>query len=173
MPAVTPTAVGAGIAPPTIDGPPLDDAAADGPSVTAPEPDDDAEARFLDRFDWYRSFRARLHENRLLERTWVFVVFSLGVTVICVGLAGLVFPVLPGWALIFIGLGILSSEFMWALRVLRAAKRFLRDARVRTADPVVRRRLLLVGGLTLALAVAGGAAWVSQRGWPAGLPFVG
>ncbi len=46
----------------------------------------------------------------------------VGVAVLLVGLAGLVLPILPGWALIFVGLGILATEYVWARRLLVRAK---------------------------------------------------
>lgn len=50
------------------------------------------------------------------------VVLVVGVSVVLIGLAGLLLPVLPGWALIFVGLFILGSEFAWARWVLKTAK---------------------------------------------------
>jgi tellurite resistance protein TerC len=45
-----------------------------------------------------------------------------GIVVLLVGVAGLVLPVLPGWLLIFVGLGILATEYVWAQRLLKLAK---------------------------------------------------
>lgn len=50
------------------------------------------------------------------------VVLVVGTTVVLIGLAGLLLPVLPGWALIFVGLFILGTEFAWAKWVLKMAK---------------------------------------------------
>lgn len=46
----------------------------------------------------------------------------VGVAVLLLGLAGLLLPILPGWALIFVGLGILATEYVWARRLLLKAK---------------------------------------------------
>jgi uncharacterized protein (TIGR02611 family) len=46
----------------------------------------------------------------------------VGVVVLLVGLAGLLLPVLPGWVLIFVGLGILATEYVWARRLLERAR---------------------------------------------------
>ena len=46
----------------------------------------------------------------------------VGVAVLLVGVAGLLLPVLPGWALIFVGLGILATEYVWARRLLKKSK---------------------------------------------------
>ena len=46
----------------------------------------------------------------------------LGILLILVGLVGLVLPILPGWLLIFAGFAVLSTEYVWAERMLRRAK---------------------------------------------------
>ena len=45
-----------------------------------------------------------------------------GIVVLLVGVALLVLPG-PGWLLIFVGLSILGTEYVWAQRLLRVAKR--------------------------------------------------
>jgi uncharacterized membrane protein YbaN (DUF454 family) len=52
---------------------------------------------------------------------WVFVAL-VGVTLIILGLAGVVLPLLPGPALIIAGLVVLASEFAWARVVLQRVK---------------------------------------------------
>jgi uncharacterized protein (TIGR02611 family) len=59
-----------------------------------------------------------------------------GVAVMLVGLAGLVLPFLTGWLLIFVGLGILATEYVWAERLLKAAKR----RAVQAKDAVMRKK---------------------------------
>jgi uncharacterized protein (TIGR02611 family) len=66
------------------------------------------------------------------KRIAVTIVGSL---VLLVGLAGLALPLLPGWALIFVGLGILATEYVWARRLLMKAKRVAQAA----ADKALRR----------------------------------
>ena len=58
-----------------------------------------------------------------------------GVVVLVVGLAGLVLPVLPGWLLIFVGLGILATEYVWAQRLLKLAREKANNAK----DKVLRK----------------------------------
>ncbi len=58
-----------------------------------------------------------------------------GVVVLIIGLAGLVLPVLPGWVLIFVGLGILATEYVWAQRLLKLAKEKANSAK----DKVLRK----------------------------------
>jgi hypothetical protein len=45
-----------------------------------------------------------------------------GFTLVLVGIAGLVLPILPGWLLIIPGLALLGTEYVWAQRLLRIAK---------------------------------------------------
>lgn len=59
-----------------------------------------------------------------------------GVVVLLIGLAGLLLPVLPGWALIFVGLGILATEYVWAQRLLKAAKEKANNAK----DKILRKK---------------------------------
>jgi uncharacterized protein (TIGR02611 family) len=69
------------------------------------------------------AWRAVIRRNRVLNTTWRVIVFMVGSAAFAAGLAGLIFPVLPGWALIFIGLAVLATEFAWAERALARAKR--------------------------------------------------
>jgi uncharacterized protein (TIGR02611 family) len=48
---------------------------------------------------------------------WKSVVATIGVTLLAVGLVLLVTPG-PGWAIIFLGLVVLASEFAWASRLV-------------------------------------------------------
>lgn len=45
------------------------------------------------------------------------LVLMIGFAVVGCGIAGLILPVLPGWALIFVGFAILATEFAFAVRV--------------------------------------------------------
>ncbi|MGZ6546247.1 MAG: PGPGW domain-containing protein [Actinomycetota bacterium] len=58
-----------------------------------------------------------------------------GVVVVLVGVALLVLPG-PGWLLIFVGLSILGTEYVWAQRLLRVAKEQANNAK----DKVLRRK---------------------------------
>jgi len=64
------------------------------------------------------------------------IVTLVGLVVLVVGLAGLLLPVLPGWALIFVGLAILATEYVWAQRLLRIAKEKATAAK----DTVLRKK---------------------------------
>jgi hypothetical protein len=78
-----------------------------------------------------------------LNVVWRFVQRNgrrVGVTIVgfAVLLAGVVLLVLPGpgWLLIFIGLGILSTEYVWAQKMLATAKRKAEEAK----DAVFRKK---------------------------------
>jgi len=58
-----------------------------------------------------------------------------GFAVLLAGVALLVLPG-PGWLLIFLGLGILSTEYVWAQRMLSTAKRKAEGAK----DAVLRKK---------------------------------
>jgi uncharacterized protein (TIGR02611 family) len=58
-----------------------------------------------------------------------------GFAVLLAGIALLVLPG-PGWLLIFIGLAILATEYVWAERLLAAAKRKAEQAK----DVVLRKK---------------------------------
>jgi uncharacterized protein (TIGR02611 family) len=66
----------------------------------------------------------------------------VGVAVLLVGVAGLLLPILPGWALIFVGLGILATEYVWARRLLLRAKAVALTAK----DKALRRKPQGAGG---------------------------
>jgi uncharacterized protein (TIGR02611 family) len=97
------------------------------------------------------------------------VVTLVGVAVIVVGvvLSGPGIPG-PGFVVIIFGLAILATEYAWAERLLQRAKAALKRAsdRARAMDPAVRRRRLLLSGLTFL--VVGGAlvAYLVVYDWP-------
>jgi uncharacterized protein (TIGR02611 family) len=95
--------------------------------------------------------------------------FMIGTAVIGAGIAGLILPVLPGWALIFVGLGLLATEFAWAERVLdRIRARFAAAADV-ALDPRKRRRNVLIMLLVITAFMVVSAWYVVTFGFS--LPF--
>ena len=67
------------------------------------------------------------HRNRLRERpaadfTYRVIVGVVGFIVLAVGIAAIPYPG-PGWAIVFLGLAILASEFYWAHRTLAYTRR--------------------------------------------------
>jgi uncharacterized protein (TIGR02611 family) len=57
----------------------------------------------------------------LLSQARKIVIGVVGVTVLLIGIAMLVLPG-PGWVVIFVGLAMLATEFVWAKRLLKKAK---------------------------------------------------
>ncbi|MFH7335242.1 TIGR02611 family protein [Streptomyces sp. KHY 26] len=77
--------------------------------------------------------------RRLLHRGWQAGVFVIGLAVVIAGVALLPLPG-PGWVVIFAGMAIWATEFVWAQLVLRWTKRKVTAAAQRALEPEVRRR---------------------------------
>ncbi|MEV8438683.1 TIGR02611 family protein [Actinosynnema sp. NPDC051121] len=88
-------------------------------------------------------FRHRFRRNPALNLTYRIGVGVVGGLVLVAGVLMIPYPG-PGWLVVFAGLAILATEFEWAGRVLRFAKRYY-DAWVAW----LRRQNLLVKGLVL------------------------
>ena len=69
---------------------------------------------------WAR-WRDRLRERRTADFVYRVVVAVVGVAVLVVGILAIPYPG-PGWAIVFLALGILATEFRWAQRLLKYAK---------------------------------------------------
>lgn len=83
---------------------------------------------------------------------WRIGITIAGVAVIGIGIILLPLPG-PGWLIIFAGLGLLGTEYEWAARLLRWAKRHvLRWTRWAAAQPLWIR---LVGGFVSIVLLAG------------------
>lgn len=95
-------------------------------------------------------FRRWTAHHPLLRLAYKSVVTIVGVTLVLLGIAMLVLPG-PGWLSIFLGLGVLGTEFHWAHRLNQRAKRLvMRGWRwwlARTADGRHRRALADSGNL--------------------------
>ncbi|MFF9219407.1 TIGR02611 family protein [Streptomyces viridosporus] len=98
--------------------------------------------------------------RRVLHLSWQVGVFVVGLAVVAAGAAMLVLPG-PGWVVIFGGMAIWATEFVWAQLVLRWTKRKVTEAAQRALDPRVRRRNLILTsiGVVIAVAVAGVYLW--------------
>jgi uncharacterized protein (TIGR02611 family) len=70
----------------------------------------------------WAQWRDRLRERRRAEFAYRIVVGVIGLAVLAVGILAIPYPG-PGWAIVFIGLGILATEFDWARRLLAYARR--------------------------------------------------
>lgn len=69
---------------------------------------------------WAR-WRDRLRGRRKAEFVYRIVVGVVGLVVFAVGIVAIPYPG-PGWAIVFVGLGILATEFEWARRLLAYAR---------------------------------------------------
>ncbi len=59
----------------------------------------------------------------LIRSTRRIVLTLVGFVLVCLGLAGLLLPVLPGWVLIIAGFAVLSREYSWAHSCLTFCRR--------------------------------------------------
>ncbi|MFJ9817111.1 TIGR02611 family protein [Streptomyces sp. NPDC101151] len=98
--------------------------------------------------------------RRALHVSWQVGVFVVGLAVVVAGIIMLPLPG-PGWVVIFGGMAIWATEFVWAQLVLRWTKRKVTEAAQKALDPRVRRRniTLTVIGLVIVGALAGIYLW--------------
>jgi uncharacterized protein (TIGR02611 family) len=69
---------------------------------------------------WAR-WRDRVRERRGVDFTYRVVVGVVGAAVLLVGIIAIPYPG-PGWAIVFLGLAILATEFEWARHALKWTK---------------------------------------------------
>lgn len=84
-----------------------------------------------------------IKRSRPLHVSWQVGVFVVGLAVVVVGVIMLPLPG-PGWLVIFGGMAIWATEFVWAQLVLRWTKRKVTEAAQRALDPKVRRRNIIL-----------------------------
>ena len=115
---------------------------------------------FVDRV---RSARDRVRSTRTGRIAWRTVVTVLGVAIIGGGIVLLPLPG-PGWLIIFAGLGLLATEYEWASRLLRFARRKV-SAWTNWVAVQSRPVQLLIGvaGLIVLAAALAGAWWFYSR----------
>lgn len=65
----------------------------------------------------WASWRDRLRERPVANLSYRIAVGVVGAVVFAAGIVAIPYPG-PGWAIVFIGLGILATEFDWARRLL-------------------------------------------------------
>jgi uncharacterized protein (TIGR02611 family) len=121
----------------------------------------------------WAGWRDRLRERRKSEFVYRIVVGVVGLAVLAVGIVAIPYPG-PGWALVFLGLGILATEFRWAQRVLhwvrvrydKVMAWFGRQGRWVQALGVVFTAAVVVGTLWLLGAVGWAAELVGlEQSW--------
>ncbi|MFE1290933.1 TIGR02611 family protein [Streptomyces sp. NPDC058751] len=98
--------------------------------------------------------------RRALHVSWQVGVFVVGLAVVAAGVVMLPLPG-PGWLVIFGGMAIWATEFVWAQLVLRWTKRKVTEAAQRALDPKVRRRniILTTVGLVIVAVLVGVYLW--------------
>ena len=98
--------------------------------------------------------------RRALHVSWQVGVFIVGLAVVVAGVIMLPLPG-PGWLVIFGGMAIWATEFVWAQLVLRWTKRKVTEAAQRALDPRVRRRniILTTVGLVIIAALVSVYVW--------------
>jgi uncharacterized protein (TIGR02611 family) len=114
---------------------------------------------------WTR-WRDRLRARPAADFTYRIVVAVVGTLVLAVGVVAIPYPG-PGWAIVFLGLAILASEFVFAKRALRYVR-----ARYDTVMAWFDRQHIAVKGLSAAFTglVVVATLWLfGMIGWTAGL----
>jgi uncharacterized protein (TIGR02611 family) len=117
---------------------------------------------------WAR-WREGLRNRPIADATYRVVIGLVGLAIVAVGIVAIPYPG-PGWAILFVGLAVLATEFGWARRVLNYVKR-----RYDATMAWFRRQHIAVKGLgtafTAAIVVA--TLWfVGAVGWSAELAGV-
>jgi uncharacterized protein (TIGR02611 family) len=98
--------------------------------------------------------------RRALHLSWQVGVFVVGLAVVVAGIIMLPLPG-PGWVVIFGGMAIWATEFVWAQLVLRWTKRKVTEAAQRALQPEVRRRNIILTsvGLVVVVVLVGVYVW--------------
>ena len=122
-----------------------------GTSPEGAEPDESV----LDDVEERLGFRAFFAKHPALDLTYRIVVGLLGGAIVVLGFILIPLPG-PGWLIVFAGLALLATEFVWAERLLRYGRRRLHLwTQWVTQQSLLVRGLIGLGGL---LCVAG-AIW--------------
>lgn len=113
----------------------------------------------------FKSWRASVAERPTLNLVYRIVVGVLGVAVLAAGIVAIPYPG-PGWLIVFAGLGILATEFVWAHRLLEwTRERYRRVMDWYAAQGLVVKAL----GALLTLAVVLVTLWLlGTFGWVGG-----
>lgn len=101
-----------------------------------------------------------IQRSRALHVSWQVGVFLVGLAIVGTGIVLLPLPG-PGWVVIFAGMAVWATEFVWAQLVLRWTKRKVTEAAQKALDPKVRRRnlTLTVIGLVIIGVLMGYYLW--------------
>ncbi|WP_031486782.1 TIGR02611 family protein [Streptomyces bicolor] len=88
--------------------------------------------------------------RRMLHLSWQVGVFIIGLAIVVAGIIMLPLPG-PGWVVIFGGMAVWATEFVWAQLVLRWTKRKVTEAAQKALDPKVRRRNIILTSIGLVI----------------------
>ncbi|MDT4906756.1 MAG: hypothetical protein QOH52_4772 [Pseudonocardiales bacterium] len=114
---------------------------------------------------WAR-WRDRLRDKPVAEFGYRITVAIIGLAVLAVGILAIPYPG-PGWAIVFVGLAILATEFEWARRLLAYTRK-----RYDKVMAWFRRqgRWVQAAGTALTGAIVVATLWLlGALGWSAGL----
>ncbi|WP_006246625.1 TIGR02611 family protein [Mycolicibacterium tusciae] len=114
---------------------------------------------------WAR-WRDKLRDRRKVDFVYRIAVGVVGLGVLVVGIVAIPYPG-PGWAIVFVGLGILATEFEWARRLLGYAKE--RYEKVMDWFQARHWSIQVVGGIITALIVTGTLWLLGAADWTAEL----
>jgi len=112
-----------------------------------------------------RAGRARVRALPGGALSWRLGVTFTGVAIVIAGVVLLPLPG-PGWVVIFGGLGVLATEYVWAARLLAWAHRQLLERAQRAVVRRARLALLVIGALVVvlvAVALGGVVLWLVLR----------
>lgn len=144
---------------------------AKGAGVGGDEPDGEDHSTALDEAATRFGLRRFVARNRGLEVAYRIAVAIIGFAIIVTGLALIPLPG-PGWLIVFAGLAVLSTEFVWAERLLHYARTKVQG----WTDWVIRQPLAvraLIGLVGLVFVVGAVAAYDRLVGFPSWVPVLG
>jgi uncharacterized protein (TIGR02611 family) len=132
----------------------------DKPSEAVVTPDETGVGEAADERELGSRAPEFIKARRMLHMSWQVGVFVVGLAVVGAGIVMLPLPG-PGWLVIFGGMAIWATEFVWAQLVLRWTKRKVTEAAQRALDPEVRRRniILTTIGLVIVAVLVGIYVW--------------
>ncbi len=112
-------------------------------------------------------FRDRIRAHPILGWVYRIAVALVGGAVLVAGIIMIPAPG-PGWVVVFLGLGILGTEFAWARRLLAYTKRHVLGWTdwIKKQSLAVRGLVGLAGFVLLAGLVVAGAYSMGWRGFP-------
>lgn len=115
-------------------------------------------------------YRDRIRRHRSLDTAYRFGIGIVGTAVVVTGLILVPAPG-PGWLIVFAGLSVLATEFLWARRLRDYVKEKVWGWSRWIAEQslVVRALVSLLGLALLAGLVAGYLWWQGVPGWVPGI----